>query len=82
MSKQLKHAYVACYNNKPIIVTHTKEDMEEMLAEYAQATLVNYKAHNPKYPDDLEGWYIYYDPIMDENVEFTIYCAEYKRENL
>ena len=80
--KEIKYAYVACYNKIPVIVTHNKEDMETMLAEYTKGTLVNYKAHNPKYPDDLEGWYIYHDSSMNEDVEFAIYCVElgYKRE--
>jgi len=53
-----------------------------MLAEYTKGILVSYKAHNPKYPDDLEGWYIYHDSSMNEDVEFAIYCVElgYKRE--
>jgi len=80
--KEIKYAYVACYNRTPVIVTHTKEDMEQMLAEYTKGILVSYKAHNPKYPDDLEGWYIYHDSSMNEDVEFAIYCVElgYKRE--
>lgn len=75
----MDYAFVALDEGKPIAVAHTMKDLEQLLEKYTQGTLVEYKAHNPKYPDDLQGMYYYDDEATNQVIEFKVYETNYIR---
>ena len=73
--------FVAMFEGRPIAAAHTKKDIEMLLAEYTQGTLVEYRAHESKYPSDFEGTYYYTEGTTDEILEFRIILVDYLRED-
>lgn len=82
MTHILNYAFVALWDNHPVAVAHTKEDLESMLAEYCFGEMIKYEAYDSKYPsiNDLEGVYTYKDGSDGSILTFKVYGVEYKRE--
>lgn len=77
----MDYTFVALYEGKPVAVAHTMKDLELLLEKYTQGTLVEYKAYNPKYPDDFQGWYYYDEHDTNEVMEFKVYTVDYLGED-
>ena len=76
-----KFMYVATWDGIPILGAPNRELLEQALNEYNNDTPIRYEAYNPKYPDDLEGWYYYKDPQTEgEECMFSVRCIEFKGE--
>lgn len=73
--------FVAMFEGRPIAAAHTKKDIEMLLAGYTQGTLVEYRAHESKYPSDFEGTYYYTEGTTNEILEFRIILVDYLRED-
>ena len=73
----MDYVYVALFGGLPVAVSKTTSGIENMLAEYTKGTMLKYEAHNPKYPDDFQGWYTYKEAEGDE-VQFKLYTVDYK----
>lgn len=73
----MDYMYVALFGGLPVAVSKTVLGIEELLAEYTKGTLLKYEAHNPKYPDDFQGWYTYKENGGDE-IQFKLYTVDYK----
>jgi hypothetical protein len=73
--------YVATWDGIPVLGAPNRELLEQALNEYNNDTPIRYEAYNPKYPDDLEGWYYYKDPQTEgEECRFSVRCIEFKGE--
>ena len=76
-----KFMYVATWDGIPVLGAPNRELLEQALNEYNNDTPIRYEAYNPKYPDDLEGWYYYKDPQSEgEEIRFSVRCIEFKGE--
>ena len=76
-----KFMYVATWDGIPVLGAPNRELLEQALNEYNNDTPIRYEAYNPKYPDDLEGWYYYKDPQTEgEEIRFSVRCIEFKGE--
>ena len=76
-----KFMYVATWDGIPVLGAPNRELLEQSLNEYNNDTPIRYEAYNPKYPDDLEGWYYYKDPQTEgEECRFSVRCIEFKGE--
>lgn len=73
----MDYMYVALFGGLPVAVSKTRFGIENMLSEYTKGTMLKYEAHNPKYPDDFQGWYTYKEAEGDE-VQFKLYTVDYK----
>lgn len=73
----MDYVYVAMFDGLPVAVSKTILSIEDMLSEYTKGTMVKYDAWNPKYPDDLQGFYTYKTEEGDE-VQFKLYTVDYK----
>lgn len=73
----MDYVYVALFGGLPVASAHTILHIEDMLVEYSKGTMLKYEAHNPKYPDDFQGWYTYKTSEGDE-VQFKLYTVNYK----
>ena len=73
----MDYMYVALFGGLPVAVSKTVLGIEDMLAEYTKGTMLTYEAHNPKYPDDFQGWYTYKESGGDE-IQFKLYIVDYK----
>ena len=74
-----KFMYVATWDGIPILGAPNRELLEQALDEYNNDKPIRYEAYNPKYPDDLEGWYYYKDPQTEgEEIRFSVRCIEFK----
>jgi hypothetical protein len=74
--------YVATWDGIPVLGAPNRELLEQALNEYNNDTPIRYEAYNPKYPDDLEGWYYYKDPQTEgEECRFSVRCIEFKGGN-
>lgn len=73
----MNYVYVALFGGLPVAVSKTVLGIEDMLAEYTKGTMLKYEAHNPKYPDDFQGWYTYKENDGDE-IQFKLYIVDYK----
>jgi hypothetical protein len=77
-----KFMYVATWDGIPVLGAPNRELLEQALNEYNNDTPIRYEAYNPKYPDDLEGWYYYKDPQSEgEEYKFSVRCIEFKGGN-
>ena len=73
--------YVAVWDGIPVLGASNKELLEQALNEYNDDVFLRYEAYNPKWPDELEGWYYYKDPQTDgKEVKFSVRCIEFKVE--
>lgn len=73
----MDYVYVAMFDGLPVAVSKTILGIEEILAEWTKGTMVKYDAWNPKYPDDLQGFYTYKTKEGDEE-QFKLYTVDYK----
>ena len=74
-----KFMYVATWDGIPVLGAPNRELLEQALDEYNNDKPIRYEAYNPKYPDDLEGWYYYKDPQTEgEEIRFSVRCIEFK----
>jgi hypothetical protein len=73
----------------PILSAHTRETLEAMLDDYCgvgeqynnSGKRISYTAHNPKYPDDYQGYYTYEVKHSDDEAileHYDVFCVEYK----
>lgn len=78
----MDYVFVALFGTTPVAAAHTKEDIEDLLKEYTQGEMVEYKPYDSKYPsiNELEGYYIFKDPHDNSLLEFKVYSTEYRRE--
>lgn len=76
-----KYIYVAVWDGKPVLGALNIELLEQALNEYNDDVFLRYEAYNSKWPDELEGWYYYKDPMVDgEEIKFSVRCIEFKAE--
>lgn len=75
----MTYVYVAIAfdGHLPVAVSESTLGIEDQLAEYTKGQLISFEAHNPKYPDDFQGWYTYED-VDGEGVVFKLYTVNYK----
>lgn len=83
----MDYAYVVILDKNPILVAHTKSDIEQMLdkyngVEFGYETRVRYEPYDSKYPsiNDLEGTYYYRNTETYEETAYKVYGTEYRRE--
>lgn len=76
-----KFMYVVVWDGIPILAAPNRKLLEQTLNEYNNDTFIRYEAYNPKYPDDLEGWYCYKDTQAEgKEIVFSVRCIEFKGE--
>lgn len=73
----MDYMYVALFGGLPVAVSKTVLGIEDMLSQYTKGIMLKYEAHNPKYPDDFQGWYTYKENGGDE-IQFKLYVVDYK----
>ena len=80
----MKWIYVAYHvqHKLPIAGSNHWDTLEGMIDEWMGSTTKEWKGHNPKYPDDYQGKYVYTLPsVKDPNVhdieEVQVYIMDF-----
>lgn len=83
----IRVTYVALsHYGKPIATAHTEEDLKAGIDEYygigidSKAKYIEWAPNNSKYPDELEGHYVYEVDDFNGEIEIEkvkVYCVDF-----